>query len=467
MFGTRHIHAPRELKDFAATFAEAGYQCYLVGGALRNMALGKPVIDWDVATDATPEQVSRLFRRVIPTGIRHGTVTVLYGKQQIEVTTFRVETGYSDARHPDSVIFTASIEEDLKRRDFTMNAMALAIESGTFVDPHDGLTDIRNQLIRAIGKPLDRFQEDGLRILRAIRFAAQLEFRIEEDTFEAMAESRDQLDSISAERIRDELTKILETRKPSAAFLLMQQAQLMSKILPELVACIDVPQAEPPRILTDRQTGFDVFRHSILACDGAPAEVPEVRMAALLHDIGKAPTYSRDKDGTISFHGHEQVSAVLAEQILTRLRYPNLFIRKVCHLVEQHMFHYEPEWSDAAVRRFLARVGPDALPHLYLLRRADTYGKTGRPTPDAGLDELQRRVERITDADHAITIRDLAVNGNDLHSEAGIPRGPIMGTALQFLLDAVLEDPEQNTRDKLLALAAAFRTSYVESKEAD
>ncbi|HUX49780.1 MAG TPA: polynucleotide adenylyltransferase, partial [Spirochaetia bacterium] len=291
---------PRELRDFAKVFQQAGFQCYLVGGALRNIAMRRPHTDWDIATDATPEQVGSIFQRVIPTGARHGTVTVHFRKLQIEVTTFRIESDYSDSRHPDSVTFTRDIHEDLKRRDFTMNAMALNLHDGAFVDPHNGLMDIKGSIIRAIGVPDERFSEDGLRILRAVRFAAQLDFAVDDDTRRAMTGSLARLSSVSPERIRDELSKTLQSPHPSIGLNLAQETGVLKSILPELDACVGVEQATAPRALifafsgptrADSAPSFDVFKHSILACDGAPADVLELRMAALLHDIGKAPTF--------------------------------------------------------------------------------------------------------------------------------------------------------------------------------
>ncbi len=465
----RSIYPPRPLRSFAQVFHEAGYQCFLVGGALRNIAMGNAPSDWDIATDATPDQVSGLFRRVIPTGAKHGTVTVLFKNEKIEVTTFRTDAAYSDSRHPDAVAFTRSIDEDLKRRDFTMNGMALNLTSAEFVDPHNGLADIRRKIIRAIGDPRERFSEDGLRVLRALRFAAQLDFEIEEATLNAIQKSKDRLNAVSAERIRDELTRILQSPRPSIGLLPSEKTGVLELILPELHACAGVEQADPPAAVLARLSElpyFDVLHHSLLACDGAPAEVPEVRMAALLHDIGKAQTFARDAEGGISFHHHEEVSAEMAETILTRLRYPNAFIKTVCRLIRNHMFHYEPGWSDAAVRRFIARAGTDLLPYLYLLRRADTFGKTGRPTPDSRLDELERRVEAVAAADDALSIADLAVNGNDL-AGIGVPKGPMMSVVLNFLLETVFDDPAENNRDKLLSLARTFYHSQVKASRDD
>ncbi len=458
----RAVVPPRALKSFARVFQDAGFQCFLVGGAIRNIVMGNDPSDWDIATDASPEQVTGLFRRVIPTGAKHGTVTVLFRKEKLEVTTFRTESGYTDSRHPDAVSFASTIEEDLKRRDFTMNGMALNLETAAFVDPHGGIEDIRRRTVRAIGDPVERFNEDGLRVLRALRFAAQLGFEIEPETFKAIGRCRDRLDAVSAERIREELNRILESSRPSLGLRPAVESGVLEKILPELAACAGIEQAEPPRALRNRRPAlqFDVLDHSLLACDGAPAEMLEVRTAALLHDIGKAPTYTRDEDGNISFHHHEEVSTEMAAAILTRLKYPNQFIRSVCHLIRQHMFHYQPDWSDAAVRRFVARVGASALPSLYLLRRADTYGKTGRPTPDANLDELARRVERVMHADAVLTIADLQINGNDL-AAAGIPKGPLMGVVLNLLLETVLDDPTQNQKETLLRLARNFYREQV------
>lgn len=466
---------PPPLRPIGRIFQEAGYQAYLVGGAVRNILMKLRPTDWDVATDATPEQVITLFRRVIPTGIKHGTVTVLFKDQKVEVTTFRVEGTYSDSRHPDSVTFAPSVEEDLSRRDFTINAMALRLTDGSFVDPFSGMTDLKAKVVRAVGNADERFAEDALRMLRAVRFAAQLEFEIDGTTLAAIRPAVSRIAAVSAERVRDELSKILASRKPSTGFALMQECGLLAALLPELEACVGIEQADTLETTADfglgrattRKESFDVFRHSILACDGAPADDLELRLAALLHDVGKAPTFERDQQGNISFHRHEEVSEALTREMLTRLRYPNAVISNVCHLVRNHMFHYEDSWSDAAVRRFIARVEPENIQNLIVLRRADTFGKLGYYPRDRNLEELSERIRSVMNGQQALTARDLAVDGNALHEQAGIPKGPAMGTVIEFLVEAVLEDPAQNTRERLVHMARAFYREHVRPQGKD
>lgn len=442
------MRIPGFLKPIGEIYAAAGHSCYLVGGAVRNMVLGRRPKDYDLATDALPEETMRLFDRVIPTGVKHGTVTILFKSRQFEVTTFRRDQKYSDGRRPDAVVFTDNIAEDLVRRDFTINALAINLESGEFVDVTGGMEDAKASILRAIGVPEERFREDGLRLLRAVRFATQLAFRLDDRTFEAMKAMHRRIEVVSWERIRDEIEKILLSDDPARGLHLMRAAGLLEHVLPELSRCVGVPQAGEQ----------DVFEHSILACEGAERSL-ELRLAALLHDIGKAATIEETDDGSLSFHRHEQVSTELAEAALTRLRFPNAVIRKVRHLVAHHMFHYTDEWSDAAVRRFLSRVGLDAVGDLLKLREADTYGKTGRRTISGR--NLERRIEEVLARDHALTVRDLAVNGHDLYTEAGIPRGPEMGVVLEFLLETVLEDPALNERRRLLEIARNFYDTRV------
>ncbi|MFO8065735.1 MAG: CCA tRNA nucleotidyltransferase [Spirochaetota bacterium] len=444
----KHFSTPRIVDEFAKHFHSAGYRCFLVGGALRNIAMKLRPTDFDIATDARPQEVKRLFRRVIPTGIQHGTVTVLFKDKQFEVTTFRTESTYSDSRRPDAVAFSDSIEEDLSRRDFTVNGMALDLISREFFDPHGGMTDLKAKLIRAIGEPADRFREDGLRVMRAVRFATQLGFHIEARTRSALSEALGALEKVSAERIRDELVKIIESPHPSGGLLTMQEVGIMRLILPELSACEQVPQGEG--------VNENVLTHSIYACEGAPAESLNLRLAALLHDVGKVDTYETDEEG-MRFHGHENVSADHAKRILTRLRFSRAVVDEVSHLIRYHMFHYDPtSWTDATVRRFISRLGADHVDDVLLLRRADSYGKAGKPVRDRRLDEFRRHIDEVLSRQSAMSVRDLAVNGNDLHEYVGIPKGPEMGQTLAFLLESVLQDPQQNTREQLLEIARNY-----------
>jgi poly(A) polymerase/tRNA nucleotidyltransferase (CCA-adding enzyme) len=353
------------------------------------------------------------------------------------------------------VAFSGSIEEDLERRDFTVNGMALNLVTREFYDPHGGLSDLKRRLIRAIGEPAERFREDGLRVMRAVRFATQLEFEIEENTKAAIPRALDSLAKVSAERIRDELVKILEAPRPAEGILTLQETGIMELILPELAACERIPQGEG--------VNENVLTHSAYACEGAPADRLTIRLAALLHDVGKVDTFELDEDVGMRFHGHDRVSAEHTERILTRLRFSKATVEEVSHLVRHHMFDYDPtSWTDATVRRFIARVGEQYLEDLIMLRRADSFGKVGHPVRDGRLDALERHAEEILVEDSALTIRDLAVNGNDLNEEAGIPKGPVMGRTLEFLLETVLQDPAQNDRETLLEIARNFYRSRVE-----
>jgi putative nucleotidyltransferase with HDIG domain len=438
------------LKEIAAHFTRSGKKAYLVGGAVRDLLRGKKAQDWDLATDARPEEVIALFRRVIPTGIKHGTVTVLYKGHSLEVTTFRTESGYSDGRRPDEIRYAATIEEDLSRRDFTMNAIALALPEGELADPYGGAADIKAGVIRCVGNPSERFGEDGLRPLRAVRFASQLGFTVEEGTLAAIPGALDITAKVSPERIRDELDRIVLSPKPSLAFLLMEKTGLLRLILPELAACRNIDQKGFHR--------FDVLDHSLLACDyAARLEAPlPVRLAALYHDIGKLPVRQIDESGVWTFYQHEKVSASMARDIGRRLRYPNAVIDRTAHLVEEHMFHYDDTWSDAAVRRLIIRAGEDCLDDLYALRRCDTFAAAGAERDPGFLAPLISRVDAVLAQGRALSLKDLAVSGKDLMA-IGVPPGPRMGIILNELLEAVVEDPEQNTRETLLEIAGRLR----------
>ncbi len=439
---------PASLEELARVFRQHGRQCYLVGGAIRDMLLGRRSTDYDIATDALPQEVQGMFRRVIPTGIKHGTVTVLFRALRFEVTTFRIDREYLDGRRPDSVEFTPSIEEDLRRRDFTVNAIAYDLATRRLLDPHGGRADLHRRLIRAIGDPLERFREDGLRPVRACRFAAQFGFSVEPATFAAIPASLDTVRKVSGERIREELVRLLGAPQPSQGFRLMASCGLLELLLPELASGAGVEQ----RALHC----FDVLEHSLRSCDAAePGNLP-VRLAALLHDIGKPAAMRREADGDLSFHGHERLGAELTGGLLERLRFPNQLIQKTCHLIRHHMFNYTEEWSDAAVRRFVARVGEEHLPDLLALRRADQVGTCGDSSPSAALAAFSRRLERVLAAGRALSLRDLAVDGRDLMQALGLPSGPQVGVLLGQLLESVLEDPALNTRETLLEIAGRF-----------
>ena len=442
------------LKDFSSHFEKAGFKAYLVGGAVRDIFLHKEPHDFDVATNATPQDVMKLFKTVIPTGFEHGTVTVHFMGEEIEVTTFRTESGYSDGRHPDSVNYAASIEEDLARRDFTINAIAADLKDGKITDPFMGRHDIKKKIIRTVGKAHERFMEDGLRPVRCLRFACKLGFSIEKYTFLEISEPdvQKKIKSISLERFRDEFEKILESDKPSVGLKLMEETGITALFIPELLEGRGCIQSDA-RGFHD----FDVLDHLYYACDGAPQDKLNVRLAALFHDIGK-PAAKKLTDETITFYNHERIGAEQTEKILTRLKFPNAVINNVCHLIREHMFNYEPNWTIAAVRRFIIRVGRENLDDLYDLRIADIYGMHNQKVdfrfsePIARLIELKDRIAEELEKNNALSLKDLAINGNDL-IEAGFEKGKQLGLILNQLLDCVLEDPGMNTREKLMEVA--------------
>lgn len=452
------IKIPDELKKMNEIFSQNGFEAYLVGGAVRDMLLGKKADDWDVTTNAKPEEVMKIFRRVIPTGIDHGTVTVHFLGQEIEVTTFRTESDYSDGRHPDKVEYAGHIEEDLSRRDFTMNAIAASLEDGHIVDPYGGAEDLKKGIIRTVGIPHERFMEDGLRPVRALRFASKLQFSIEKDTYSEIFEENVQkkIASISVERFRDELMKMMASPKPSVGLKMMEETGVLKIFMDELSVCRGCIQKD------DRGYHiFDVMDHNIYACDGAPKEKPLLRLAAFLHDCGKpASKVERTVEGhkINNFYNHEKYSVEIARSLMTKLKFSNAEIDYVCHLIENHMFHYESSWSDAAVRRFIVRVGLDSFDDLIDLRLADMYGKYNadvrlhNSAGCANLVELSDRVKALAAQSCALSLKDLKVNGKDLIAE-GIPAGKKLGKILNELFQTVLDDPEMNDREKLLKLA--------------
>lgn len=475
------IEIPLILQKMNKIFAENDFEAFLVGGAVRDLVLGKPATDWDVATNAKPEQVVNIFRKVIPTGIAHGTVTVLFMGESIEVTTYRIETDYSDGRHPNSVSYASKIEEDLSRRDFTMNAIAANLANGEIVDPFDGQGDISRKLIKTVGEPLERFSEDGLRPIRAIRFASQLDFIIEEKTFDSIPKTLSVTKNISIERFRDEFVKILKSRTPSKGLRLLEQTGILEHFIPELAACRNVLQADARGFHS-----FDVLDHNYYTLDGAviasdySASV-ELRLASLFHDIGKPAAKIVEKrafqiDGkeqildVNTFHQHEVQSVKIAKRVLTNLRFQTETIKYVCHLIENHMFHYESTWSDSSIRRFIVRISfapydfDTVLNDMFCLRKGDGYGKDANEDVFTSgkcvnnLSELNSRIQAELAKQNAFSLKDLAISGKDLIM-LGIKPGKLLGEILNSLFEAVLEQPSLNEKGKLLDLAKNYITN--------
>ncbi len=449
---TRQLAAsvPDEVRALCNRLKEAGHRSWLVGGCVRDELLregGEPEVaargDWDIATSARPEQVTKLFRRVIPTGIQHGTVTVLMSRGQYEVTTLRGETTYSDGRRPDGVYFVEDINDDLARRDFTINAMAYDVLEDRLIDPFGGAADLRQRLLKAVGNPAERFAEDGLRVLRGARFAAALELTVDPETARAIQPSLGSYRKVSAERIRDEWLKTMKARRPSRAFELMKEHGLLAISAPELLESVGCEQ--------NRHHAFDVWGHAMSCLDSAPRS-PVLRVAALLHDVGKPRSRAfSDKTNDYTFYDHERIGAEMAEPMLTRLRFSNEERSHIVALVRHHLICYDESWTDSAVRRWLRRVTPELLPDLYQLCEADVRGKGRDCSPDlASLAALKQHVERVLAAGAALSVRDLAVNGGTLMQELGMKPGPDLGRILKALLDEVIEDPSKNQRAALL-----------------
>ena len=420
----------------------AGHAAYVVGGSLRDALLGREAADWDLATDARPEEIVALFPGSVYEN-RFGTVAVRLEDDVYEVTTFRTEHDYADLRRPHRVEFGEEIEADLARRDFTVNAMAWGRapgdEANELVDPHGGRDDLGARTLHAVGEPDVRFQEDALRMVRAVRLAATLGFNIEPATLAAITASASLAGHLSGERIGAELGKLLAAPRPSVGLALAQRTGLLAIISPELAAQRGIPQNKVP--------GEDLWDHTLRTVDATPAERPVVRLAALVHDIGKPSTLA---DG--HFPHHEVVGAEIADALLRRLHFPREVAEQVVRLVRHHMFAADPDATDAAVRRFVKRIGPDLLDAQFALRRADDVG-SGMDPDDPGVRSFAERAQLELRAAHPLDRGDLAVDGNELMAELGLTPGPGLGRLIDELLERVIVDPSLNERGSLLRLA--------------
>ena len=453
------LPVPHDVVELCKKLRDGGYEAFVVGGAVRDLLRGAAAKDYDVATSAEPADVTRLFgrKRTIPTGEKHGTVTVLTErdgeKEHVEVTTYRGEGAYSDGRRPDEIVFVRTLDEDLKRRDFTMNAIAYDPFADRLVDPYGGQPDLAARTIRAVGDPLERFLEDGLRAMRAVRFAAQLEFTIDPPTEAAIPRALDVFKKVSMERVRDELVKILMARRPSVGLELMRTTGLLAHVIPELLESVGVHQ--------NRFHKHDVWHHTLAAVDATalgPSSAGEppwlVRFAALLHDVAKPRTAAPKEDSPSenTFYRHEHVGADMADRICRRLKLANAERDTIVNLVGNHMFWYTPEWSDGTVRRFMSRVGVEHLDALFALRAGDVRARGQGEEPGVEIDELRARIADEIAKASALKITDLAVGGADVMEVLGCKPGPIIGEVLRALLERVLDDASLNTRDTLRAL---------------
>ena len=441
------IQLPDKVHKIINILEEAGYEAYAVGGCVRDSVLGRKPDDWDITTSAEPEETKRLFARTIDTGIRHGTVTVMLDREGFEVTTYRIDGDYEDGRHPKEVTFTASLEEDLKRRDFTINAMAYN-ESQGLVDIYGGLADIKAGVIRCVGDAKERFTEDALRMMRAVRFSAQLGYRIDEDTRTAMTELAPNLQKISAERIQTELVKLVVSPHPDY-LRIAYETGFTAQILPEFDLCMKTMQNNPHHC-------YDVgehILHSMLAVE--PDKV--LRLGMLFHDIGKPQTMTVDEEGITHNKKHPVVGAEMTRKILRRLKFDNDTIDKVTKLVLYH--DQEIVAAPAGVRRAVNRIGEDIFPLLFAVRRADVSAQSDYLREDKlrKLSYIEGLYEEIRSQGDAVSLKNLAITGTDLIAQGRKP-GREIGIVLQELLEKVLEDPSLNTPEKLLEISQKIVT---------
>lgn len=433
------IALPTEVKNFITAFQKAGFACYAVGGSVRDLLLDRQTDEskkFDFATSAAPEEIQKLFPDSFYDNA-YGTVGVKVGSEIFEVTTFRTEGKYSDMRHPDNVAWAKTVEEDLARREFTMNA--IATDGKKIVDPYDGQEDIKNKIIRCVGNPSDRFSEDALRMMRAIRFSVQLGFTIQEETFIAIKQNAKLISKVSGERIRDELVKILASESPADGIRSLYNADILKEILPELVAGVGVSQKGTHHV-------DDVFDHSLKCLELCPNRSWLVRFATLLHDVGKPVTY-QERNGKATFYSHETVGAHIAKQIADRLHFSKEDREKLYMLVRWHMFSVSEFLTDTAVRRFIRRVGKENTTDMLDLRTADRLG-SGVKSTSWRHEEFKKRIIEVQK--HIPSVTDLKVNGHDVMKTLGIEPGPKVGEILSKLFEEIMEDPKKNERDYLL-----------------
>ena len=435
------LEIPKNAETILNILENAGYEAYVVGGCVRDSILGRTPDDWDITTSAKPEQVKELFHRTVDTGLQHGTVTVLMEKEGYEVTTYRVDGEYEDGRHPKEVTFTASLEEDLKRRDFTINAMAYNPSRG-LVDLFGGMEDIDRKIIRCVGDPLERFTEDALRIMRAVRFSAQLGFTIEDETRKALKVLTPNLKHVSAERIQTELVKLLVSPHPDY-LRVAYEAGIIAEFLPEFDVCMETPQNTPYHCYT-------VGEHILHSLNYVRAD-RVLRITMLLHDIGKPVVRKTDENGRDHFKMHGEAGEKMAGQILRRLKFDNDTIYKVTRLVKWH--DDRPAGTTKSVRRAVNRIGEDLFPYYLEVQQADMLAQSEyrRAEKQERLDKVKEAYEVIMNEHQCVSLKTLAVTGKDL-IQAGYKPGREIGETLNRLLEEVLADPQKNQKEVLLSM---------------
>jgi len=472
-----NIEIPRKVQNIIQTFGKAGFEIYVVGGAVRDLLMSKEIYDWDFTTNAKPEEVLNLFNDAYYTN-DFGTVGIpneTEGERPYEITTFRTEYGYSDSRRPDKIEWGKTLEEDLKRRDFTINAMALRIGSliqnrsskvekisitsslqktihvnVELIDIYNGQSDLKYKLIRAVGNPDERFSEDALRMMRAVRIATELNFSIEKNTLEAIKNNNSLINKISKERVRDELMKILKSLHPYEGISLLKDSGLMQEILPEMEKTFGVEQKSP-----GRHHIYDVGTHSLksLKYVAERNQDPIVRLATMIHDIGKPQTFKKLENGTITFYNHEIISAQIAKRIADRLHFSNKDKQKLYKLVRYHQFSVDERQTDSAIRRFVRKVGLENVPDILDLRIGDRLGGGAKET-SWRLEEFKKRLIEVQK--QPFTVRDLKITGYDVMKELDIKPGPKVGKILEKLFNDVVEKRIENEKKILLKRVKDF-----------
>ncbi len=444
------IKMPGKVNKIIGVLQEAGFEAYAVGGCIRDSLLGRTPNDWDITTSAKPMEVKALFSHTIDTGIQHGTVTILLDREGFEVTTYRIDGEYEDGRHPKEVSFTGSLEEDLKRRDFTINALAYN-ETAGLIDIFEGQKDLKDGIIRCVGNAEERFTEDALRMLRAIRFSAQLGYRIEENTLAAIHKLAGNLEKISAERIQTELLKLMVSPHPD--YLRTAYECGVTKVFfPEFDLAMETPQNHPHHC-------YNVGEHILHSLLEVPAD-KVLRLTMLLHDIAKPQCLTVDEKGITHFHGHEEMGAEMSRVILRRLRMDNDTTDKVCRLVRFHDYGNGVAPDRRIVRRAVNKIGEDLFDDFILVKKADLLAQSMylREEKLSNLAEWDACYREIREAEECVSLRTLAVNGRDLIA-AGLQPGRELGDILKQLLDEVLETPEKNEKDYLISRAKELRHS--------
>ncbi len=438
------FNIPDEVKEILKKFDKKNFEIYIVGGAVRDLLMGKLPDDWDFTTNATPEQVLSVLGEKAYYNNKFGTVAIasLEDLDPFEITTFRTESGYSDNRRPDKVSWGKSLDVDLERRDFTINAIALD-QNQKIIDPFGGQKDLDKKIIRAVGNPTDRFKEDALRMMRAVRIASQLNFKIMNATFDAIKTSSKLINKISSERIKDELFKILESPHPYTGILMLKDSLLMHEILPEVENMFGVEQKSP-----GRHHIYDVGTHAVMSLKFCKSEDPVTRFATLIHDIGKPKTMKKLDTGTITFYNHEVVGANIARRIADRLRFSKQETDKLLKLVRWHQFTVNETQTDGAIRRFIKNVGVENLDDMIALRTADRLGSGAKETSWRTEDFKKRLIEVQK---QPFSIKDLKINGTDVMKELNIKSGPEVGKILEKLFKEVVEKKIENEKTILLS----------------